>query len=84
MSNPHTQRFLHTLLLSVSLAPPQSDTQPEVEAKQMKRQSREARCATEEQEPWGQIGVENGMKDLPSSDAQQQRRVEGRLLLHSA
>lgn len=69
---------------SFSLLPPQSDTQPEVEAQQMKRQSRGTRHATEEQKPRGQIEVENGMKDLPSSDPRQQRPFEGLLPLHSA
>lgn len=45
--------------------PPQPDAQPEVEAKQMKRQSGDVRCATEEQEPRGQIGVEKGDEGSP-------------------
>lgn len=57
--------FSAHFLLSVSLMPPQPDTQPEVEAKQMKRQRGDVRCATEEQEPRGQIGVEKRDEGSP-------------------
>lgn len=74
--SPHTFAFLLPLTPTVRRA--------EVEAQQMKRQSKDTRHATEEQKPRGQIEVENGMKDLPSSDPRQQRPFEGLLHLHSA
>lgn len=75
--------FSTSFCLLLPLTPTVRHTTRGGSAEDEKAEQRHA-CATEEQEPRGQIEVENGMKDLPSSDPRQQRPSEGLLHLHSA
>lgn len=75
----------HSLLLSLhhSHTPPLMQTHKQSWSwGSWRDRDRGTLSATEEQKPWGQIGVESRMKDLPSSDPQQQRRFERLLLWH--